>query len=255
MQINVRAVLLMLLGQAYCCAPTSAHDLWITLSGAQQTRSVVLNYGHPNDRPPTAADKVVDLLAISGAGQKSLLEGLDVEQSGGVIVVRSKPFDDTQHALIAARYDNGYWAEIAENFYRNTSRRVVPGAKDSLWSMKFAKAITGRNAPWDKVVGHVLEIVPMTDPAAVKEGEALRVRVLFAGKPLPGVQVERGDGLTPLAETAIAKFTANGDGVLDIPIVARGPQLLAIDYRVTPSATPDLAAADLYNATFWFVVP
>lgn len=40
-----------------------------------------------------------------------------------------------------------------------------------------------------KPLGHVLEIVPEKDPAALKPGEALTVRVLFRGKPLPDAQV------------------------------------------------------------------
>jgi acetyl esterase/lipase len=39
-----------------------------------------------------------------------------------------------------------------------------------------------------------------------------------------------------------------------VPIVKAGAHLLVIDYRVTPSATPEQANTDLYTATLWFVV-
>jgi nickel transport protein len=252
---HVRIMLLAVLALPWPGALASAHDMWITITGTPEARSAIINYGHPDDRPPADAEKVLDLSAITVSGRKSLLDGLRTAPVDGAVVVQSKPFDDAGHALLATRYDNGYWVEIAENFFRNASLRVAPEAKNSLWSVKFAKAVTGAGAPWDRVVGHDLEIVPATDPAAVKAGEPLRVRVLFKGKPLANAKVERGDGRTPMAEADIPKFATNADGEVDIPIIERGPHLLVVDYRVAPSATPELAAADLYNATFWFAVP
>jgi uncharacterized GH25 family protein len=80
----------------------------------------------------------------------------------------------------------------------------------------------------------------------------LRVRVLFRGQPLAGAEVERGDGLTPVKEDELPRFKTDADGVATIPLPKAGPVLLAIDHRVAPSDTPDLAAADLYNATLSF---
>jgi nickel transport protein len=231
-----------------------AHDVWITTEGPDEARRAVVNYGHPQDRPPVSADKIADLIAITAGGQVSLRQGLAASQSDGVTVVVSQPFGDSAHALLAARYDHGYWVKVAENDYRNVSRRLVPDAEDSLWLAKFAKAVTGVGTPFDKILGHDIELVPLSDPTAVRPGETLRVRVLFRGKPLADGDVERGDGITAMAEKDIPKFKTGVDGVAAIPITKSGPHLLVIDHRVAPSLTPDLAAADLYNATLWFVV-
>ncbi|MBV8925833.1 MAG: DUF4198 domain-containing protein [Bradyrhizobium sp.] len=104
------------------------------------------------------------------------------------------------------------------------------------------------------MVGHDIEIVPLADPAAIKPGDSLRVRVLFHGKPLAGGEVERGDGTTIVAEQEIPRFTTDTNGVATIPVVRSGSHLLVIDHRVTPSATPDQANADLDTATLWFSV-
>jgi hypothetical protein len=53
-----------------------AHDLWLTAEGGANARRVVVNYGHPRDRPPTAADKILDLVAITGDKRLSLMDGL-----------------------------------------------------------------------------------------------------------------------------------------------------------------------------------
>ena len=97
-------------------------------------------------------------------------------------------------------------------------------------------------------------LVPLADPATARPGETLRVRVLFRGQPLAGAEVERGDGLTPVKEDELPRFKTDADGVATIPLPKAGPVLLAIDHRVAPSETPDLAAVDLYNATLWFAL-
>ncbi len=229
-----------------------AHDVWLTLTGDADHRRAVINYGHPDDRPPAFADKVVDLFDITASDKISLLSGLEPAQLAGVFVVESRPFKDDGHALLAARYDNGYWVKTADGVYRNATRRLVPDAVESIWSSKFAKAVTGAGSPWKTILGHDLELVPLSDPAAIASGQTLMLRVMFHGKPLPGAEVERGDGVTVVPEKDIPRFVTDADGIAAVPIVSSGATLLVVDHRVSPSAVPDIAGSDLYNATFWF---
>jgi nickel transport protein len=104
------------------------------------------------------------------------------------------------------------------------------------------------------VLGHDLEIVPLSDPAATRPGQTLRLRVLFQGKPLAGAEVERGDGTTAVPEKDIPRFATDREGIAAVPIVNSGPHLMVIDHKVAPSATPDQANTDLFNATLWFSV-
>lgn len=96
--------------------------------------------------------------------------------------------------------------------------------------------------------------MPLSDPKKVKPGQTLRLKVLFEGKPLAGAEVERGDGFTVVTEKDIPRFKTDADGIASVPLVKTGPYLLVIDHRVSPSATPDQANADMYNATLWFTV-
>ena len=34
-----------------------------------------------------------------------------------------------------------------------------------------------------------------------------------------------------------------------------GPRLLVIDYKATPSRSPNQANSDMFNATLWFSIP
>jgi nickel transport protein len=231
-----------------------AHDVWITIDGPSGARRAIVNYGHPHDRPPALADKIVSFAAFTGKERMLLAQGLTHTQAGSAIVVASKPFDDAGHALVAVSYDNGYWMKAPDGSYYNATRRSVPDAVDSLWSGKFAKAVTGAGSPWGTVLGTPLELTPLADPAAQKPGDFLPVRVLFKGQPLAGAAVERTDGVTDIKEEEIPKFTTDKDGVAQIPIASAGLHLLAVDYKVAPSETPALAQTDLYNATLSFVV-
>ena len=253
---SLRVITCLLAAIAYLAwvGVASAHDIWITLAGPSNARRAVINYGHPYDRVPTVADKIIDIFAITADGQQSLIKGLTFEADGPWFVVETKPFHDDGHTLLAVRYDNGYWIRTADG-YRNATKRELPDALDSLWSMKFGKALTGPGAPWGKVLGHELEIVPLSDPVMVTLGQTMRVRVLFRGKPLVGGKVERGDGITPVLEDQIPRFATDSDGIAAIPIVKAGPTQLAIDYNMSPSATPNLAATDMFNATLWYEVP
>jgi nickel transport protein len=233
---------------------STAHDIWITTIGPAEARRAVVNYGHPHDRPPTVADKIIDIFAYTASGRQSLIEGLATVREGDRLVVETKPFRDQGGTLLAVRYDNGYWVKTADG-YRNATTREIPDARDSLWSMKFGKALTGPGAPWRQVLGHELEIVPLDDPPTIAPGGTLRLRVLFRGEPLAGGQVERGDGLTPVPEDQIPRFTTDANGVAAIPIVKSGPIQLVIDHTVTPSATPELARKDMFNATLWYEAP
>lgn len=242
---------------SFLCAATgtaSAHDVWLTTTGDAGQRRVLVNYGHPNDRPPAFAEKIVEIDAIAASGKTSLLKGLASIQDGGISVVATTDVKETGALLVTARYDNGFWTTGADGEVRNVTKRSVPNAKDSLWSGKFAKLVTGPGAPWQTVAGHDLEIVPLSDPADAKPGDSLKVRVLFQGKPLPRARVARTDGVTHLAEDKIPRFTAGSDGVAEIRIEAAGPQLLVAERAQKPSLTPDQAGTDLYNATFWFAV-
>lgn len=234
--------------------PAFAHDVWLTFTGHGAARRILVNYGHPNDRPPAFAEKIVEIDAVSSNGKTSLLKGVASMQDGGISVVATTEVKEAGPLLVTARYDNGFWTTGADGEVRNVTRRSVPNAKDSLWSGKFAKLVTGPGAPWQTVAGHDLEIVPLSDPAEAKPGETLKVRVQFQGKPLARARVARADGVTHVAEGQIPRFTAGSDGVAEVGIEKAGPQLLVAERAQKPSATPDQAGTDLYNATLWFVV-
>lgn len=239
-----------------------AHDIWITTmtdeAGAQRA---VLNHGHPGDRKAPDPDKLFEWTVIGGKESgRSLLPGLRGVQLDGIPVLLSAPLaepDETGPRAVGARYDNGFWVRTPLG-YRNASKREVPEADESLWSTKYAKLLLPTSGPLGErspaVLGHRLELIPEDNPFTIRPGGTLRIRVLFSGQPLPGVQVETGDGVTPLEEAKVPRYPTDENGIATIPIVKPGWQLMVVDYMI-PSRHPELAARELHNATLSFVIP
>jgi uncharacterized GH25 family protein len=65
-----------------------------------------------------------------------------------------------------------------------------PGRERYSRSLKALVQVGGRgDDTWKRSTGQRLELLPLADPFAVRPGGALGVRMLFDGKPLPGVKV------------------------------------------------------------------
>ena len=223
-------------------APAAAHDIWLDPAG----NGVQVLYGHPHEPELPSAGKLMSLTAYEPSGTLALRAKLE---TGPTPALRAVHQGD---ALFAASYDNGYWVRLPDGTYRNASKRMLPQADKSLWSVKFAKAVSGSTAPWDRVVGQPLEIVPLEAPAAASS--QIRVRVLFEGRPLGGASVVATDGVNFKSEADQARVRTNVEGVAVVPLRSAGPQVLSVSHRMIPSQTPDLSDSDSYGATFAFTV-
>lgn len=223
-------------------APASAHDIWLDPTGS----GVQVLYGHPHEPELPSAGKLMSLTAYEPSDAVVLKAKLE---AGPAPALRAAHQGD---ALFAAAYDNGYWVRLPDGSYRNASKRMLPQADKSLWSVKFAKAVFGPAAPWDKIVGQPLEIVPLEAPTSAS-GQ-IRVRVLFEGRPLNGASVVATDGVNFKSDADQARATTDAEGVAVVALRRAGPQVLGVSHRVTPSQTPALADSDSYGATLAFTV-
>ena len=222
---------------AVIAAPASAHDIWLTAGPGR----VEIHYGHPADFSQPDKARLFDLSAVAATGKAVSLLG-DVTVTDAILAA---PLPKAV-SVVAARYDNGFWAQTTQG-YRNTNRRNLPDALKSMWSQKFAKLLL----PGDGVtqtVGQRLEIVPLADPFHLKPGERLKVRVDYAGKPLAGAEVEIGDGKTKAEQPKKAKADAGGIAEIDS---AATQTVLTVVHRV-PGSVPELAVEDMLAATLTF---
>lgn len=247
----MRRTLLALTTAALLGTPASAHDLWITLSNGQTVPQVHIHYGHPDDLQAPQADKLVEMTLSDERGTRAVSPKLSASRTAPVLV--SEPVPGAASALVAARYDNGFWVKGSDGEYRNTTRRLLPEASEAITSVKFAKLVAGQGAPFAAPVGHELEIVPLDDPSTVKPGGSLRVKVLFRGSPVVGAKVVRSDGEV-VAQDKLPVVSTDGSGIATLPIQKPGGEVLSVSRRVAPSAVPGLADADLFSATLAYAV-
>ena len=90
---------------------------------------------------------------------------------------------------------------------------------------KYAKAIvnaTKGDETSRAVVGHPLEIVPVTDPAEAKAGGRLHVKILLEGQPYTGPVWATWDGFAPGLTNTYAYYTEAESGEAWIELTAPG---------------------------------
>lgn len=233
-----------------------AHDIALFPRMRDSALEVLAKYGHPGDYLPASPSKLVELTAYTPEGKIIACEKT-VKQEGESLLV-SVPRTDVGSGtwLFAARYDNGFYVKMPDGRSVNTTKLEVPNAVTATHNFKLGKALFARGPAgpgYDRVVGHKLELIPQRDPLQMKVGGELPVVVRFDGKPLRGVGVEIGDGVTPIKETAIIRYKTNASGTANVPIQRSGLQLIAVDHNV-PSVSPMLATEDAYTATLVFTL-
>ncbi|MET7245537.1 DUF4198 domain-containing protein [Methylobacterium sp. EM32] len=230
--------------------PGAAHELWLTLSTVDQVPQVRVNYGHASKREAPRAPQLIDLVALTQDGRTDLRAGLKPAPPDVPPALLAPLGTKPGRTLVAATYDAGYWTTLRDGTRLNASRRLVTEAREGRWSVKYAKAAFGPGAPWLRVVGHTLEIVPVEVPGPT--AGAIRVRVLFRGAPLPGADLYYGDSGMEPERAGVPAYTTDPEGVATVPIRKAGSQVLTVTQTVSPSATPTLADEDVYTATFAF---
>lgn len=251
--MTIRSLLTAATAALLSAAPASAHDVWLTLSSGAVVPRIHVHYGHPDDLQMPQVEKVVELRVDDAAGSRAVAAKLTPSRAAPLLA--TDPVPGLNGAVVSARYDNGFWVRGTDGEYRNTTRRLVPDAAEAITSVKFAKLVTGTNAPWSAPLGHELEIVPLDDPMSVKPGTSLRVKVLFGGAPVASAAVTRSDGETVIAQSRLPTFLTDAVGIAAIPIEKAGGEVLSVSRRVTPSSTPSMADADTYSATLAFTLP
>jgi len=77
------------------------------------------------------------------------------------------------------------WSQTPDG-WKPGGRDVNPDARTAAKYEKFSKTLLNAGgAGYDEPLGHLLEIVPLSDPGELSAGDALLVQVIHDGKPVP----------------------------------------------------------------------
>ncbi len=258
------------LGLALLPLAAAAHDIVLVPTGKNE---LVVRYGHPGDWQRVEERRLIELHSFTAAGavpQQRLADLRPVPAGLGKPPLDLRLADrgsDTR--LVAARYDNGYWARVpvpghAKPLARNTTRAMLPEATLVTNNLKFAKALVldaQDEASFKRSLGHLLELLPQKNPATLRPGELLPLLVTLGGKPLAGAAVEVGNGEDTLAEDKIVRHTTDATGIARVQLLPKGLNVIVVgaeranDGSLLPKDHVGAADRLALVATFSFVRP
>ena len=157
-----------------------AHGVWFaTRLGKLQ---LVLGEG-PDDRAydPKAVLFVQGYDADYGKVEVKPIEG----KTGEYITI--EPADNA--AVVTAAFSYGYWT--ADSEWKGWKRVTEENkdAKDQIANLKYNVFYRASVKAPRPIEGLPFQIVPMSDPSALKVGDTLVVQALRDGKPLPGAEI------------------------------------------------------------------
>ena len=263
-----------------------AHDFWIVPNAFELAPGDALEIRgqtsslFPISESAVATDRIADARIISTQGEEPLR---DFSASGKSLMIRHRPTTVGQRVVAISlrsrtvretpasfrRYMQLEGAPEAVERYEREGRLPPVGSKDSLTRRyaKYAKTFVevGRGGPraFERRAGHPLEFTPLRDPATLRAGDTLGVRLTMGGQPLAGAHVHAGAVQWPrdgaLTDTAMARrnaaadvsLTTDDNGIVRL-VVDRAGMWNVRGIHIVPAAQGSGADWDVHWATIVF---
>jgi uncharacterized GH25 family protein len=277
----LRKVCIVLLSTVFCLiafgSASQAHNLWLNPANyfpeVGTTVDIGIGWGHtyPANRVDqevkdgrveeiTAVDpdgKTIDLSKVSAA-----LYQLKIDKPGAyLITAQIKP------GFFTTTPEGRKWGDKKEianpikctNFHIQAKTMLIAGGKD--------QHLSG-------VTGQPLEIIPLNNLDQMKPGDALTIKLLFDGKPLPDATVRatyagfETDDIAPHQAASKEKkgdkkghhrhfpveTVTDGQGKAELPLKTAGYWMIVLSHRC-PFADAGTCDEYMYNMAFTFEVP
>lgn len=227
-----------------------AHFPWITAhegDDAKEVQEFELGWGHhfPDDGN-LSPDRISSITLVTPGG-----DILDIPPKDEIVytIDSLKP---TGMYTITAIQKGGYYSQTTQGGKRGSktdhSNAISCGFSNNTMKALFSKGDNNTGAR--HILGHPLEIVPLTDPAGLNPNEVFPVKVLFHGKPFTGMISATWEGFEESDDLALEK-QVNKDGIVEIPIEKKGLWMIMVH---TAEDYPDSDVCDhlKYTATLTF---
>lgn len=265
-----------------------AHDFWLVPNAFRVSAGSALEIrGQTSSRFPTseaavALDRITSARVYSATAAETITE---LSHSGRSLLLRHTPRGAGQRMVAVAlaprtvrespasfrRYLELEGAPEALARYERAGRLPPVTSTDSLTRRyaKYAKTLVevGRGGPraFTRLAGHPVEFVPLTDPATLRPGDTLAVRLTFRGRPVAGAHLHVGVVQSDHSRMDADSSLARADAVRDVSVStnARGVARFAIDtpglwnvrtIHIVPAERSSGADWDVHWATLVFGV-
>ena len=200
-----------------------AHHLWIEKEGDR----FKVAWGHPPKVDSYEPDRVKEITAFNKQGKRVTLKRTEEKDK---VYLSSKG----DVSMITVSFEGGYLISTPDGKKRLTKRDAQKAGLqviDSFHSSQFAKSLF---APSDAVinpVGMKFEIIPLKNPYTLKPDGLLPIKVLFEGKPLEGVTIEKG------AHRETTK--TDKDGMAKVQVTGQDMPVIVAKHRIAIKDNPD----------------
>ena len=231
-----------------------AHYPWVEMEnfapGAKKTMQIRIGWGHTLPSEDfLGADDLEEIFLLSATGARIAVHpstATEFSPQGGIA--------DGAY-LVAAQRKPSFYTKTIDGGKRQSKKGLdnVVKCSWSTMSMKGVVAVGAGKGAVDQVVGHPLEIIPLTNPDRIKVGDTLPVRVLFRGKPYSGEIAAVYHSLAEKKETPVDPFTTDADGRGSLRIASPGVWLLKAQHEL-PFARPEECDVESYVATLTFTI-
>ena len=231
-------------------APLAAHDFWLVpgafpfAEGAGVEVLGQTSVRFPTSVSPVALARVARAVIVDGTGKATPIT--DLSHRGTSLLLRAKPAASGQY-VVAADLQPRSTRQTGEGLLRYVRLEGAPdaaarieregrlNAADSLTrtDAKYAKTLVdvGTRGPraFSASAGQPLEFTPERDPAQLRAGDTLRLRLVFRGQPVAGITAHAG--IAPAGGVAADSTTprepdvhvaTDAQGVLRLPITRTG---------------------------------
>jgi uncharacterized GH25 family protein len=155
------------------------------------------------------------------------------------------PFSAPTTFRPAALPRNGFSTKTTEGYQQGKTKKDVDDAVLCRYSQKFAKAVFTVGRPGGETVskplGHAMEIVPLKDPATLKAGDVLPVKVIVEGKPARTFVYGTYAGFSEFSNTFAYTTRTDKEGIARIKLIHDGAWVLIAKQE---EAYPDTTECD-----------
>lgn len=249
-----------------------AHDFWLVPNAFHVAEGTALEVrGQTSSKFPTSEsavtpDRVAEARVIGGGEDVRVT---DVSTAGPSLLLRHRPRTAGQRIVAVSIAPRSVRASgpgfkryielegnpaLAERYEREG---LLPKT-DSITRRyaKYAKTFVevGRAGPrtFSQALHHPLEFIPLTDPATLKPGDTLALRLLYLGKPLPAMAAHAGVAREP-GDPEDTHLATDGNGIVRVAVTRAGLWNVRT-LHVVPAAAGSGADWDSHFATIVFGV-
>ena len=238
----------------WCSSAAQAHIFWLLVDQdspkIKAPVQVEIGFGHkfPKDEE-IKAERLGSLTALGPDGQGVPLKQLSttryefVPPAAGIY-------------LINAQLAPGFVTRTPQGMKMQTKKGVPDANLCFRFDMAAKTLVSAGEAPtgWERKAGSSLEIMPLAAPQALKAGGELPVRVLFQGKPAPGVELKvTHDKWTDADNPFSLKTKTDAQGEFRLKLDQSGKWLVVATHK-TPYHDLEECDENLYSASLTVTV-